>query len=153
MFRWAASELYMNLCKLYNFLNKLISPLWKSSSQSHSISVPFYSQASSSPAASSSSNIAAACTLHAISSLSFSDTLIMCDAYWLIMYDAYQDQIYNLGHILLSFEAISSLKVNLWKSVLVAMGEVRIRKSWLVFSAAASPLCPWLIWDFFGCFF
>jgi hypothetical protein len=66
----------------------------------------------------------------------------MCDAYWLIMCDAYQDQIYNLGHILLSFEAISSLKVNLQKSVLVAMGEVGIRKSWSVFSAAASPLCP-----------
>jgi hypothetical protein len=44
------------------------------------------------------------------------DTLIMCDA------DV--DQIHNLDHILLCFEAISGLKVNLQKSELVAMGEV-----------------------------
>jgi hypothetical protein len=40
-----------------------------------------------------------------ISHLFADDTNIMCDAHW--------DQIYNLGHILLCFEAISSIKVNL----------------------------------------
>jgi len=44
------------------------------------------------------------------------DTLIKCDAN--------VDQIHNLDHILLCFEAISGLKVNLQKSELVAMGEV-----------------------------
>lgn len=42
----------------------------------------------------------------------------------LIMCDADRDQIYNLGHILLCLEAISGLKINLWKSELVAVGEV-----------------------------
>jgi hypothetical protein len=52
-----------------------------------------------------------------ISHLLFADdTLIMCDA------DV--DQIHNLDHILLCFEAISGLKVNLQKSELVAVGEV-----------------------------
>jgi hypothetical protein len=44
------------------------------------------------------------------------DTLIMCDAN--------VDQIHNLDHILLCFEAILGLKFNLKKSELVAMGEV-----------------------------
>jgi hypothetical protein len=44
------------------------------------------------------------------------DTLIMCSAD--------RDQIYNLGHILICFEAISSLNVNLQKSILDTMGEV-----------------------------
>lgn len=52
-----------------------------------------------------------------ISHLLFADdTLIMCDA------DV--DQIHNLDHILLCFEVISRLKVNLQKSELVAVGEV-----------------------------
>jgi hypothetical protein len=52
-----------------------------------------------------------------ISHLLFTDdTLIMCDA------DV--DQIHNLDHILLCFEAISGLKVNLKKFELVAVGEV-----------------------------
>ena len=34
------------------------------------------------------------------------------------------DQIHNLGHILLCFEVISGLKVNLQKSELVVIGEV-----------------------------
>jgi hypothetical protein len=38
----------------------------------------------------------------------------------LIMSDADVDQIHNLNHILLWFEAISGLKVNLQKSELVA---------------------------------
>jgi hypothetical protein len=44
------------------------------------------------------------------------DTLIMCDAN--------SEHIYNLDHILLCFEAISGLKINLQKSELVAVGEV-----------------------------
>jgi len=40
------------------------------------------------------------------------------------MCDTNNDQIYNLGHILLCFEAISGLKVNLQKFKLVAVGEV-----------------------------
>jgi hypothetical protein len=43
------------------------------------------------------------------------DTLIMCKA------DL--DQIYNLGHILQCFKAISSLTVNLQKSKLVSVGQ------------------------------
>jgi hypothetical protein len=42
-----------------------------------------------------------------ISRLLANDFLIMCDANG--------DQILNLGHILLCFEAILGLKVNLWK--------------------------------------
>jgi hypothetical protein len=42
----------------------------------------------------------------------------------LIMCDANHDQIYNLSHILFCFEAISSLKINLQKSKLVAIREV-----------------------------
>jgi hypothetical protein len=44
------------------------------------------------------------------------DTLIICDAD--------RDQILNLGHILLCFEAISGPKFNLWISKLVAVGHV-----------------------------
>jgi len=44
------------------------------------------------------------------------DTVTMCDA------DV--DQIHNLDHILMCFEAISGLKVNLQKSKLVPVGEV-----------------------------
>jgi hypothetical protein len=44
------------------------------------------------------------------------DTLTMCDAN--------QDQMLNLGHILLCFEAILGLKVNLQKSDLVVVGQV-----------------------------
>jgi len=44
------------------------------------------------------------------------DTLIMCDVD--------MDQIHNLDHILLCFDAISGLKVNLQKSELVIVGEV-----------------------------
>jgi hypothetical protein len=52
-----------------------------------------------------------------ISHLFFADdTLIMCDAD--------RDQTLNLGHILLCFEALSSLKIILWKSELVAVGHV-----------------------------
>lgn len=51
-----------------------------------------------------------------ISHLFADDTLIMCDV------DV--DQIHNLDHILLCFEAISGLKVNLQKSELVVVGEV-----------------------------
>jgi len=52
-----------------------------------------------------------------ISHLLFADeTLIMCDA------DI--DQIHNLDHILLCFEAISGLKVNLQKFELVAVGKI-----------------------------
>jgi hypothetical protein len=40
------------------------------------------------------------------------------------MCDAERGQIYNLGHILLCFEAISGLKVNLRKSELVTSREV-----------------------------
>jgi hypothetical protein len=40
------------------------------------------------------------------------------------MCDANNDQIYNLGHILLCFEAILGSKVNLQKSKLLAVGEV-----------------------------
>jgi hypothetical protein len=52
-----------------------------------------------------------------ISNLLFADdTLTRCDAY--------HDQIHNLGHILLCFKAISSLKVNLQKFELVTVGEI-----------------------------
>jgi hypothetical protein len=51
-----------------------------------------------------------------ISHLFADDTLIMCDVD--------RDQIYNLGHILLCFEVIPGLKVNLRKSILVSVGEV-----------------------------
>jgi len=44
------------------------------------------------------------------------DTLIMCDAN--------SEHIYNLDHILMCFEAISGLKINLQKSELIAVGEV-----------------------------
>jgi hypothetical protein len=44
------------------------------------------------------------------------DTLIMCDAN--------SKHIHNLDHILLCFEVISGLKINLPKSELVALGEV-----------------------------
>jgi hypothetical protein len=40
------------------------------------------------------------------------------------MCDADRDQTLNLGHILLCFEALSSLKIILWKSELVAVGHV-----------------------------
>jgi hypothetical protein len=39
------------------------------------------------------------------------------------MCDADQDQIYNFSHIIMCFEAISSLKVDLQKSKLVAVEE------------------------------
>jgi len=48
------------------------------------------------------------------------DTIVMCDAN--------RDQILNLGHILVCFEAISGLKVNLWKSGLVVVGHVPHQK-------------------------
>lgn len=51
-----------------------------------------------------------------ISHLFANDMLIMCDA------DQYR--LHNVGHILLCFEAIFVLKVNLHKSELVAMEEV-----------------------------
>jgi hypothetical protein len=44
------------------------------------------------------------------------------------MCDANRDQILNLGHILVCFEAISGLKVNLWKSGLVVVGHVPHQK-------------------------
>lgn len=40
------------------------------------------------------------------------------------MCDANRVQIYNLGHILMYFKAISDLKINLRKSQLITMGEV-----------------------------
>jgi hypothetical protein len=43
----------------------------------------------------------------------------------LIMCDADHDQIYNLDHILLCFEAILGIKVNHWKSKLAAVREAR----------------------------
>jgi hypothetical protein len=55
-----------------------------------------------------------------ISCLSISHLLFADDT--LIMCDADHDQIYNLGHILLSFEEILGLKVNLRKFEIVAMG-------------------------------
>jgi hypothetical protein len=56
-----------------------------------------------------------------ISHLLFADdTLIMCNAT--------SDQIHNLGHILLCFEAILGLKVNLRKFELVAVGEVPLKE-------------------------
>jgi hypothetical protein len=40
------------------------------------------------------------------------------------MCDAGQAQILNLGHILLCFEAVLGLKINLQKSELVAVGHI-----------------------------
>jgi hypothetical protein len=51
-----------------------------------------------------------------ISHLFANNTLIMCDAN--------RDQVLNLGRILVCFEAILGLKVNLQKSKLVVVGHV-----------------------------
>jgi hypothetical protein len=48
--------------------------------------------------------------------ISTDDTVIMCNAN--------SEHIYNMDHILLCFEAISGLKINLQKSELVVVGEV-----------------------------
>lgn len=51
-----------------------------------------------------------------ISHLFAEDTQIICDAD--------HDQIHNLRHILLCFEAVLGLRINLMKSVLVTVAEV-----------------------------
>jgi hypothetical protein len=56
------------------------------------------------------------------SHLEFSHMLFVDDTF--IICDADVDRIHNLDHILLCFEAILGLKVNLQKSELVAVGEV-----------------------------
>jgi hypothetical protein len=58
--------------------------------------------------------------LHNTTSLEISHLLFADDT--LIMCDVDQDQILNLDHILLCFEAISGLKINLRKSKLVTVG-------------------------------
>jgi len=59
----------------------------------------------------------------------------------LIMYDADRNQIPNLGHILLCLEVISSLKVNIQKSKLVAVEEVPQKEELVdILNCSISPL-------------
>jgi hypothetical protein len=49
------------------------------------------------------------------------------------MCDEDHDQILNLDHILMCIEAISGLKINLWNSELVAVGQVQNREELATF--------------------
>jgi hypothetical protein len=68
------------------------------------------------------------------------DTVTMCDA------DV--DQIHNLDHILMCFEAISGLKVNLQKSKLVQWGRSHSLKGWQTSSVVISLLFCCVTWVF-----
>lgn len=64
------------------------------------------------------------------------------------MCDVDVDQIHNLDHILLCFEAISGLKVNLQKSELVAVGEVPYIEGLAISSDVISLLFRCITWVF-----